>query len=198
MNANSIHAAPAIEESYQEYENQAELDAIIDQLVEAGFLVPSVGIGDCINAWEPYDFRVRFDSLSSISGYLYIRQLRRLFRSVNLRLRRQVGFPAKSDTDVSKALQMITGYVIIQSHKDRPCVEVVCNVNSRYSVIDVAIIRDAFLNTGCYQSVHNPQPLFDKSTLDVTYLTEGVWDTELLDPDPYVFSLNGRRLMFEC
>jgi len=198
MNANSIHATPAIDQGNQEHERQAEFDELINQLVEVGFLVPAVGINDCINAWEPYEFRVRFDSLSVISGYLYIRKLRRLFRSVNLRLRRQAGFPAKSDHDVSKALQMITGYVIIQCHEDRPCVEIVCNVNSRYSVIDAVNIRDAFLNTGCYQSERNRQPLFDKSTLDVINLAEGVWDTELLDPDPYVFSLNGRRLMFAC
>ena len=47
MNANSIHETPAIEESYQEYENQSELDAIIDQLVEAGFPADVCALSGC-------------------------------------------------------------------------------------------------------------------------------------------------------
>jgi len=196
MNTNSLHATPATEESYQGV-SESEINGLIPLLIEMGILVPSVSIVDCINSWEPYELRITFESLSPITGNLYLRQLRRLFRSVNLRLRRRAGFPAVSDNDASKVLQMISGYVIVQCHEDRPRVEVVGNVNSRYGLIDCAAIKNAFLKSGCYQSIENPSPLFDQSTLVVTELIDGVWDSELFDQDPFVLSLVGRRLILE-
>lgn len=149
-----------------------------------------------LSARAPYEFEIHFSAYRDMSGRQYIDLLRRLFRSVNLQLKRNAGVSTLDDMFGIGKIEMLNGFVLIKAHEPRPQVELRISVNPHYQV-SLPDLEQAFLSTKCYESKANPVPIFDDLSLREVTHTSLRWQCLYQERDWHLLSLNGGSLKWD-
>jgi len=176
---------------------QAKIDHYQQRSGPVRLVNRSLEYEDFLSSWGPYQFRIVFRAYRPMDPRDYINPLRRLTKSVNHWLFKETKLQEVPDSRLVRNFKMLQGFVVLHQHEPRPLVEIVCNVNQHDVIFTNHDLETAFRNSKCFESVKNPVPLLDKTSIKVSQPTQGYWTDEYLEDAPHMLSLNGSRIVLE-
>lgn len=153
-----------------------------------------------INSSGPYEYCGSVYLNGSLPLRSYRRCIRRLWNSVLRKLLRKLGYSAQKDMYFRDA-KLVSGYMLVQEEDDQGVfIHFVCNLSKvagpNGKKLTISDLGDAFLESRCILSVHQPVPLIVRDTLEIARVNNpsDLWMESIYSDHPELFNISGRRL----